>query len=182
MRFALATILTVFGGFGIMGIAGCSKTHSKPNTIYMEEMVYSKSFKAQEEGGMLVPVKGTVPRDHYIYPYRMDPDGAGKNLVNPFAAAANPAVVAQGAVLYGTYCSVCHGPTAEGDGSIVPKFPRPPSLHNDKVKGWSDGRIFHVMTVGQGLMASYAGQVRVEDRWRIVQYIRKMQADKKPAK
>ncbi len=45
---------------------------------------------------------------------------------------------------------------------------KPASLVNDKVKNIPDGEIYHVITVGQGVMMSYGGIVRpggqVEDR------------------
>jgi mono/diheme cytochrome c family protein len=41
--------------------------------------------------------------------------------------------------------------------------------------GYSDGRIFFVMTYGQANMGSYASQLSREQRWRIVQYIRTLE-------
>lgn len=164
---------------GLMGLAGC--THEKPNFIYMPDMVYSPAFKAQAEGSMRQPVKGTVPRDFVPYPYERDgqgPELAGRELKNTLRPTE--AVLARGQVQFNTYCMVCHGPAGEGDGTIVPKFPRPPSLLSDKVRGWSDGRIFHVITAGQNLMPSYASQIQMADRWAIVHYVRAIQRAKKP--
>ena len=67
-----------------------------------------------------------------------------------------------------------------GDGSIVPKFPRPPSLQSDKVRQWADGRIFHTITIGQNLMPSYATQISAGDRWAIIHYVRALQRAKHP--
>lgn len=86
-----------------------------------------------------------------------------------------PAMLQRGQVLYTTYCNVCHGPTGDGAGSIVPKFPQPPPLFSEKVSGWPDGRLFHVITRGQNLMPSYASQLSADERWAVIQYLRVLQ-------
>ena len=58
------------------------------------------------------------------------------------------------------------------------QFPKPPSLHNQKVLNWSDGNIYHVITNGQNVMPSYSEQVSVDDRWAIIHYIRTLQRSK----
>lgn len=163
---------------GVMSFGVACGKHEKPNTVYMPDMAYSPALKAQEEGSMRMPVKGTVPRHFSSYAYKSDPEGAGRDLKNPLKRTE--AVFKRGQAQYNTYCVVCHGPAAEGDGSIIPKFPRPPSLHSDKVTGWSDGRIFHVITMGQNIMPSYASQISREDRWAIIHYVRALQRSKKP--
>jgi mono/diheme cytochrome c family protein len=153
--------------------------HEEPNFIYMPDMVYSPAFKAQKQGSMMPPVEGTVPRGFVKYAYaKADNETAGRELVNPFPRSQT--VLARGQNMYNTYCIVCHGPAGEGDGSVVPKFPRPPSLQSDKVRNWKDGNIYHVITMGQNLMPSYASQVAPADRWAIIHYIRALQRSKHP--
>jgi mono/diheme cytochrome c family protein len=53
-------------------------------------------------------------------------------------------------------------------------------LYSDKVVNWTDGRIYHTMTMGQGLMPSYASQVLPEQRWAIVHYVRALQKAARP--
>jgi mono/diheme cytochrome c family protein len=164
--------LTVF----LATLTACK--HEKPNVMYMPHMVDSPAIKAQEKGSMMLPVKGTVPRGFVPYAYLTDPEGAGRDLINPLRRTAD--VMARGKVMFDTYCLVCHGPGGDGDGTIVPKFPRPPVLYSDKVVGWSDGRIYHVITVGQNLMPSYSSQIDSGDRWAIIHYLRALQKAKKP--
>ena len=159
------------------GLVGCR--HSEPNVIYMPDMVYSPAFKAQKEGSMLMPVPGTIPRDFEPFPYANDPEAAGRELKNPLTRTH--AVLERGRHVFETNCAVCHGAHAEGDGSIVPRFPRPPSLHSEKVRDWSDGRIYYVISMGQNLMPSYATQVLPGDRWAAIHYIRTLQRSKKPS-
>ncbi|MGK5081882.1 cytochrome c [Bdellovibrionota bacterium FG-1] len=158
-----------------LGLAGCK--HSQPNVIYMPDMVYSPALKAQQEGAMSMPVKGTVSREFQAYAYT-DVETAGRELINPLPPT--PSVLRRGQAMFNIYCIVCHGPQGEGDGTIVPKFPRPPSLQSDKIRGYPDGSIYHVMSMGQNLMPSYASQVSSGDRWAIIWYVRALQRAKRP--
>lgn len=160
----------------LVGLTGCG-SHSKPNFTFMPDMVYSPAYKAQE-GAMRMPVKGTVPRGFSPYPYQFDPEAAGRELKNPLTPTES--VLARGKIQFETYCLVCHGPQGEGDGPVVAKFVRPPTFHSDKVRTWTDGRIYHVITAGQGLMQPYASQVAAEDRWAIIHYLRVLQRAKNP--
>jgi mono/diheme cytochrome c family protein len=163
-------------GFLVAVSAGC--IHEKPNVIYMPDMVYSPAFKAQKDGSMRMPVAGTVDRNFESYQYPDDADLAGRELKNPLRPTA--AVLKRGRHIYDTYCIVCHGPSAEGNGYIVPKYPRPPSLHSEKVRNWPDGNIYHVVTMGQNLMPSYASQIAPGDRWAVIHYVRVLQRSKNP--
>jgi mono/diheme cytochrome c family protein len=144
----------------------------------MPDMVYSPAIKAQKEGSMKLPVKGTVPRDFVPYPYT-DRDVAGRSLKNPLQPTR--AVLERGKYVFNIYCNVCHGPNGMGDGSVVPKFPRPPSLQSDKVRNWPDGAIYDTITRGANLMPSYASQVSPGDRWAIIHYVRALQRSQNPS-
>lgn len=164
-------------GFAAFALSSCGK-HEEPNFIYMPDMHYQPSIKAQK-GIQRLPVEGTIPRGFVPYAYAsLTAVEAGKLNRNPLPRTAE--VLKRGQVLFNTYCIVCHGPYGEGDGYVVPKFPRPPSLQSDKVRGYEDGSIYHVITNGQNLMSSYASQVVQKDRWAIIHYIRALQKAKHP--
>jgi mono/diheme cytochrome c family protein len=170
MRAVLLALLAVAGPLA------CSR--EKPAVIYMPDMVYSPAYKAQKPGSLRLPVAGTVSRDFEAYPYaaHRDPNETpriGRWLENPLPPTR--AVLERGRKVFNTFCIVCHGPEGEGDGTVVPKFPRPPSLQSEKIRGYPDGSIFHVITVGQNLMPSYASQIPAEDRWAGIHYLRALQ-------
>jgi hypothetical protein len=166
-------------GLALAVALATSCTHKEPNFIYMPDMVYSPAFKAQKEGAMRKPVPGTVPRDFQRYHFPTSPtDFSGGGYRNPIPRTK--ATLARGQALFNTYCIVCHGPNGEGDGSVVPKFPRPPTLQSDKAIGYPDAYIFQMMSIGRNLMPSYASQIAVEDRWTIVHYVRALQRSKHP--
>ncbi len=153
--------------------------HEEPNFIYMPDMVYSPAIKAQSLGSMRPPVKGTIPRDFEPYHYADNPDLAGKELRNPLKPTHE--VLERGQAVYNTYCIACHGPQGDGDGPVAPKLgQRPPPLYSDKVTGWPDGRIYHVIMMGQNIMPSYASQIAAGDRWAIIHYLRVIQKSKHP--
>jgi mono/diheme cytochrome c family protein len=177
LKMAIRNYILSFAAVALaVGMVACK--HEEPNVVYMPDMVYSPALKAQKEGSMRMPVKGTVPRNFQPYPYT-DVATAGKELKNPLQATQS--VLVRGQSIYNTYCIVCHGPNGEGDGSIVPKFPRPPTLQSDKIRSYPDGSIYHVVTMGQNLMPSYASQIAPGDRWAAIHYIRALQRSKHPS-
>ncbi len=162
---------------GLAALSACGQ-RSTPRFVYMPDMAYSPALKAQEPG-VQPPVKGTIPTNYRGLAPSLTLEDAGKTLKNPLERTAT--VMARGQNRFQTYCLVCHGPAGEGDGTIVPKFPRPPSLQSDKIRNYQDGNIFHVITHGQNLMPSYAAQITPEDRWAIIHYIRALQRSKHPS-
>lgn len=158
-------------------LIGCG-SRSQTTFEFMPNMMDQPSIKAQEVP-MRVPVAGTIPRGFTPYPYaQSEREFAGQNLTNVFSPSRE--VYVSGQQAFTTYCAVCHGARGQGDGSVVPPFPRPPSLTSEKIRGWKDGEIFHVITTGQNLMPSYASQISREDRWRIVHYVRVLQRAEHP--
>lgn len=140
-------------------------------------MMHQEKLKAQAPStlfadgiGMRRPVEGSVARGFLPYPYKGNPEGAAKNLVNPLPLDSR--VVARGKERYLTFCSPCHGNLGSGDSRLRGQFPNPPTLHSDKVRTWPDGSLYHVITEGQNVMPSYASQISRDDRWAIVHYIR----------
>lgn len=153
-------------------VLGCGNDEQTAYEFF-PQMMDTTSVKAQE-APMRMPVTGTIPRDFTPYPFAKDGgEEAGKALHNDLPRTR--AIFQRGRVQFETYCAVCHGLRGNGDGTIVPKFPQPPSLHSEKVREWSDGRIYHVIASGQNLMPSYAKKVRPQDRWAIIRYIRALQ-------
>lgn len=152
--------------------------HSDPNFVYAPDMHYTPAVRAQEEGALRLPVKGTIPRGKRLTYLGADALETGRLLKNPLPRSR--AVLKRGQERYTIYCIVCHGPLGEGNGNVVPKFATPPTLQSDKIRGYADGSIFHVITAGQNRMGSYASQVSEDDRWAIVHYIRVLHRAKSP--
>src|SRR5262249_12588171 len=55
-------------------------------------------------------------------------------------------------------------------------FRHPPTYHQDRLRNAPTSHFYDVMTNGFGAMPSYAEVVTPEDRWKIIAYIRALQA------
>lgn len=120
------------------------------------------------------PVEGTIPRGFQPYPYQNnveDYEKAGMNLKNPIPYSEE--VEKEGKELYGMFCVHCHGKTGQGNGTLVEreKFPPLPVKFAPGL-AISEGKMFHTITYGKGLMGSHASQVNQEERWKLIHYIR----------
>lgn len=106
--------------------------------------------------------------------------------VDTFPFAITKEDLKRGQERYDIFCSVCHGMTGYGDGIIARRGfnkPSPANYHQDRLRQAPVGHFFDVMTNGWGAMPSYASQIPVEDRWRIIAYIRALQLSQQgPAK
>ncbi|HKP86499.1 MAG TPA: cytochrome c [Blastocatellia bacterium] len=93
-----------------------------------------------------------------------------------FPFPIDEAALDRGEERFNIYCSVCHGRTGDGLGMIVRRgYRKPPSFHEDRLRQAPAGYIFDVMTNGFGAMPDYSAQISVEDRWKIIAYIRALQ-------
>jgi len=135
---------------------------------------------------MQAPPAGTVPRERVtlnrVLTTGREPDGPIQSNGEPLPvyAKAIPIPVTRklldlGRKRYDITCGTCHGPLGDGDSIVARQMALrpPPSLHRyiDKPSGY----FFEVATKGFGLMASYAAELTVEERWAVVAYIRALQ-------
>lgn len=171
-------------GVACLLLAACNAGKNETNIELIQDMMDQISLKTQDwdplqngKAAGRTPPAGTVAQNQEIYKYWNDPVAAGNNLKNPFSGNKSPEVLSLGKTQFGIYCAVCHGNAGMGDGTVAPKMAlRPPSLMTDKVKNFPDGRIFHIITAGQGVMGKYSNQIRdPKKRWAIVNYIRSLQ-------
>jgi len=154
------------------------------NWEIFSEMAYSKAMESMSPSAFLAGgttqqpvVPGVVPLDAHPFHFGPAPEEAqraGRELSNPFGD--EPDVLARGGLVYGVFCAPCHGGDGAGRGPVVERgFLPPPSLHAARARSIADGEMFHVLTMGQGNMGSYAAQVSVEDRWRVIRFVRTLQ-------
>ena len=184
MSLKLAT-RAVLGLSALLVLSACNGGKDQPNIELIQDMMDQRALKSQKfddirnKPSALVPPANTVPRGYAPYQYAGDPIKAEAQLKNPLAgdAALLQKSLERGRDRFEIYCSPCHGLQGKGDGTVAQYMPlKPPPLISDKVKAYKDGRIFHIITDGQGVMSSYATQIHNEsDRWAFVNYVRKLQ-------
>jgi mono/diheme cytochrome c family protein len=126
---------------------------------------------------MRTPPANTVARNKQGWlPYRIPKDSlelAARKMINPLDSTEQ--VLADGKILYETYCEHCHGAKGAGDGKVADKYAGVANLKGDAIKNVSEGHIFHVITHGKGLMWAHGSQISEEDRWKIAKYVKVLQ-------
>ena len=180
----LLLVLSVF----MLTTLGCSKDHSRPNIELIQDMMESPAIKPQEydenspnHSGMRVPPVGTQPLGFVPYKYATSFEDATKNK-NPLSADFSEETLKVGLKFYQTNCLLCHGSAGEGgeNSSIGQKMAlKPPSLLSEKINKWTDGQIYHVISMGQGVMGPYASHIPQAYRWQVVNYVRHLQKEAK---
>lgn len=101
-----------------------------------------------------------------------------QGLVNPIDPA-DPVAMARGEEIYLRYCVVCHGPDGIGaNANIAAQHPILPAynLAGEQVVGYSDQYLYAMIRVGRGLMPEYGSRITHFDRWKVVNYVRQLQA------
>jgi len=137
---------------------------------------YTSNPHNPNEMNMREPVPNTVPRNKNGYlPYRlaMEDLGFGAEINSPLPTG-NPQIVAHGKLLYDRFCEHCHGPKGGGDGLVAEKYPGVANLTGLAYGEITEGHIFHVITMGKGLMGAHGSQLSPEERWKIARYIKEV--------
>lgn len=136
---------------------------------------YTQSEFYSDGMAMRQPPEGAVPRERITGNPGLQTGKVGQNFVTTFPIKVDDALMKLGQKRYNITCGTCHGPLGDGE-SIVAKqmsLKPPPPLMNfaDRPVGY----IFEVATLGHGLMASYAAELPIRERWAVVAYVRALQ-------
>jgi hypothetical protein len=147
---------------------------------YKESKFYADGLSMQ------APPEGTVPRERITLNTALttgrESDGPIQTNGEPLPVYVKnvPIPVTRklldlGRKRYDITCGTCHGPLGDGDSIVATQMALrpPPSLHRyiDRPAGY----FFEVATKGFGMMASYAAELPIEERWAVVAYIRALQ-------
>jgi cytochrome c553 len=88
---------------------------------------------------------------------------------------SNKVNIEKGAELYQKMCAHCHGKEGKGDGKIsadgkivAPDYP-------GKLKDLTEGKMYHSITYGKGLMGSHASQLTKLERWQVIEFVKCLQ-------
>ena len=187
--------------FSVLLFAGasCKRGHNDTGVEYAPQMYEAVGYEPYRQVdsnainprglNMRMPAQGTVARPNYhttfgegankttdLMMYNIPADSieiAERVLTNPIPDSEK--ALADGQELYTRYCSHCHGATGKGDGEVGKIYKGVPSYSADAYKYLNDGHIFHVITHGKGRMWPHGSQITPEERWKIVQYVHKLQ-------
>ena len=153
----------------------CSCKQEMANRGRLAPMDYSPFFK---DGRIARPQPlGTVARnqlheDPFLYTGMQN-----SRLSTTFPFPVTREVVQRGQERFNIYCAPCHDRGGTGKGLAVQNgFERGPvSFHEQRLLEAPPGYFYQAISNGFGVMNGYAAQIRPEDRWAIVAYIRALQ-------
>ena len=180
------TLLSLVAG-SMLFTASCTRNPQSPGLEFMPDMyrgvgpeTYDENLNYSNNMSAQKPAANTIARGYMPYAYANSQEGyeaAGLNLKSPLEV--NEAVEKEGKAIYDKMCLHCHGAKGDGQGTVKIKgdlFPVP-SYYDAGHLALSDGKMFHSITFGKGLMGAHASQLNQEERWKIIAYINKMQRD-----
>jgi mono/diheme cytochrome c family protein len=170
----------------VIVFSSCDRQKNMRGYDFIPDMVYSRAYDTYSQNPnfadsmtMRTPVNGTVPRGFVPFRYTIDSASrlkAGKELLNPFRPTDD--VLARGKLMYTIFCIGCHGSLGKGDGQLFASglYPlKPRAISEPPTAKLMDGQIFHTITLGFGSMMPHGTQIKPEDRWKIVLYVRELQ-------
>jgi mono/diheme cytochrome c family protein len=155
----------------------------QPRTIrYKESAFYDDGLS------MHAPPEGTVPRERITGNAPLTTgrlaDGpiqangeALPRYVTAIPVTMTKELLALGRKRFDITCATCHGPLGDGRSIVGTQMALrpPPSLVDEKYISKPSGYFFEVATKGFGMMASYAAELDVQERWAVVAYLRALQ-------
>lgn len=197
-QFFLIYFFLVALALTVLGFRGCKST--KPPLEIFPDMDRQMKFAEQGKTGFFndgrmdrTPVPGTVPtvtdeqapytnltpdnrfrEDDYIATGKLADGTFGDGLPVEVSYEA----MQEGQDIYAIYCAICHGDSGNGKGVIAQErygYPTIASLLQTRIMELPDGDIFNTITHGKNTMGPYGSKIRVEDRWKVVMYVRALQ-------
>ena len=148
-------------------------TYSRAYDAYTENPNFSDSQTSRK------PIAGTVAMGHELPDHLTEAD---TNAQKAFTTTLrfNETELKEGARLFNIYCAICHGSNLDGQGPIYTngKFAAmPANLKDAKYLHKTIGQMYAAIKYGKNAMGSYASQLDIKQRWMIIAYIKKVQAE-----
>lgn len=156
--------------------AGCRQDmHDAPRYDPLERSDFFADGSAARPLMAGTVARGHLNEDAYLH--------TGKNAaglpVAEFPFAISRADLDRGQERFNVFCAPCHGTTGEGNGMVVQRgYRQAQSMHIDRLRTAPVGYFYDVISNGFGVMPDYRSQIPVEDRWRIIAYVRALQASR----
>jgi mono/diheme cytochrome c family protein len=126
---------------------------------------------------MRPPPEGTIDRQQIVGQPALTDGASGGRYVTASPIPVDRPLLERGRDRFNIFCASCHGVRGDGRSEVARhmELRKPPSLISDPVTGFPPGRVYRVISVGYGLMPSYASALPVRDRWATVAYLGALQ-------
>ena len=163
-------------------VAACDGVQSPD--VDLERMIDQSKYTAYAPSeffangmAMRVPPEGSLRHGAAERGSPQETGQKGDGYITAAPVTATPEMLRRGRERFGIFCAPCHGILGNGDTMVAANMPlrRPPSLLDENVRRYPDGRIYRVITEGYGLMRSYTDSIGESDRWAVVLYVRALQ-------
>jgi len=166
--------------------------NSSPRIHLIQDMDSQPKYKAQRENTFFPDghadrpeIDGTVAvgdarDDDKFYKGK---DGDTWTRTFPSQIAFNDATMERGRQRFGIYCTPCHGQVGVGDGMVAKRADSlaqgtwipPTNMTQEYLRQMPVGELFNSISNGVRNMPGYAAQIKTEDRWAIIMYVRALQ-------
>jgi mono/diheme cytochrome c family protein len=170
----------------VLFVAGCDNRQAfhKPEPGW-ERMLeqpradpYTESAAFADGRTMRIPPPGTLPRAWVTAAFPLVENGKlDGHYADKVPIPLTRELLLRGRNRFEIQCAACHGILGDGKSVTATKMVLrpPPTLLDDDVRSYPPGRIYEIVTVGYGLMPSYAAALSVEERWAVVGYLGALQ-------
>lgn len=176
-------------------LTSCIRNPKYPGREFIPDMAHSKAYEGYFENpgeGILyegmnaqLPPKGSIAQSFEVYPFPNTPEGyetAGEQFFNEFTFT-DAELSGEGKKLFERFCAICHGVEGDGKGHLTTLklamsgegFPQPPSYFREDILILPQGKRYHTVMYGKGMMGSYATQLSHRERWLVLSYVQSLQ-------
>ena len=164
-------------------------TSARPPIHLNPNMDDQPRYEAQAESdffadgkAMRQPVPGTVARGELVTAPAFVTGEAGGVPLAEIPIPMDEELLTRGAERYAIYCGPCHAEDGSGRSMLRERSGvATADLTQARLIDASDGYLFDVITNGFGLMPAYSYPIQPRDRWAIVAWVRRLQAEAGPA-
>jgi mono/diheme cytochrome c family protein len=154
------------------------------------DMDQQPKFKAQSMNVLFADTRAARPIVPGAVAHSADPSDErvllGKDRgqwVTAIPIPVTDALMRRGRERFDIYCAPCHGLTGAGNGMVARRadalqegtWTPPSSMHDPTVTARPVGHLYNTITNGIRNMPAYGAQIRVDDRWAIVAYVRALE-------
>lgn len=196
MKMRNTTLFFAVVATGMM-FQSCTTDKNAPGVEYMPDMYRSPAVEAYIDYGnnqnmdridrrkdsswvrlSMTPPKGTIPFGGEL-PYFLnntieDYERAALEVHSPLASTM--ANIEAGKAIYTKMCKHCHGDAGKGDGKISQNgFINGIPDYTTKLKDLQEGKMFHTITYGKGLMGRHEQLLTQHERWQVIEWVKCLQ-------
>ena len=164
-------------GAAVLLVSGCdvdSRIFQRME-VQPKEKAYQESDFYADGRSMREPPEGSIPRERIAGNPAVTDGAEDGQLVQAIPMELTEAMLARGKKKYDIVCAQCHGQKGDGNSLVAENMGMrlPPDLL--AIADRPSGHFYQAITYGYGVMPSFAGELKVEDRWAVVAYIRALQ-------